>query len=879
MKSSKHIFITLPILVSAVSLGAMSQSIASLYKAKTSWSVHSEAGMEYCSVSQGFSDKVYATFAKRRDGSLSLAVDFQKSMFQTQQTYAFKVKSGSVSRSFNLTPSTNNAVIFPLGEDPQLMEALVETSILSLDIEGEEHSFSLKNPLEMKNKLVSCVANLVPVSKEISITDNTKQAAKEKELETVKTENEKLNTLLRDQRRATDTKMASMTSDAKTEEAREKLFILEQENKQLKSEKESLSHLKKNLENVESLRTELQTVKEEKKILEETLVELKERILELEHTKESYKSKSEMNVLTLDSLTLDLSEKKSLLNTIQKERDSLLFDLSALKQTITQSEQGEMTKLTSLQEKDTQITNLQRQLKNALSSASELETALDLNKAEDARFETLQKEITTLNTDKNTLLQERDHLVSELGALNENIKESEKGNLLEAVSLQEKDVQIVSLQRQVKDSLVSISDLQNTLDFNKAEISRLEGNQGANLAEQTLTMEGVAEKEKTIVALEKENLEKQNKIEALLQEQEKDLEDNISPPVDLAQDAFVKDLEKKMEGKNSLIAALEREKQDLESQIKAQKADDKMAVSYQEEYNFLDRRYKSALVDLDAIKAQNIELEDQKDFLEKEMIALKASEKKIQLSADASWDLEKATYRYQEAQREIMSLGRLVEQKDLQCEGEKKDIEKLLFDPEIADREQRAKLSDLESIIADKDQTIALLESGRVAQHVNKVSPSASSSSVEIVPVSQPASSSYSGDYVRHLMSNIEISTDIQEQQKDGMKIYRWKQGDIHGTAIEKPATGQPLSDIVDLYINRTHSKCSGDFAAIPSLQTEHKQTYEIACVKPNGKGSSASLLFLKNEGNVITIAHEGRTEFMGRAIEIRDQISESVQN
>ncbi|MGB1077443.1 MAG: hypothetical protein ACPG05_03975 [Bdellovibrionales bacterium] len=166
MVNKKHIFLTLPLLVSAVSLTAITQSSASLYKAKTSWTIHTEDGADYCSASQGFSDKAYVTFAKRNDRSMSLAVDFQKKTFETQKKYAFKVKSGSVSRSFNMQPSSENAIVFPLGEDSQLLSELKKTSILSVDIEGESYDFSLRNPAELEQKLATCIADVAPAQKQ-----------------------------------------------------------------------------------------------------------------------------------------------------------------------------------------------------------------------------------------------------------------------------------------------------------------------------------------------------------------------------------------------------------------------------------------------------------------------------------------------------------------------------------------------------------------------------------------------------------------------------------------------------------------------------------------------------------------------------------------
>ena len=64
------------------------------------------------------------------------------------------------------------------------------------------------------------------------------------------------------------------------------------------------------------------------------------------------------------------------------------------------------------------------------------------------------------------------------------------------------------------------------------------------------------------------------------------------------------------------------------------------------------------------------------------------------------WDLEKSTKRYNEAEREIKRLGLLLEQQRTVHRQERMDLEQMLFDPAVSDREQRKRLSDLEQKLA-----------------------------------------------------------------------------------------------------------------------------------------------------------------------------------
>lgn len=121
-----------------------------------------------------------------------------------------------------------------------------------------------------------------------------------------------------------------------------------------------------------------------------------------------------------------------------------------------------------------------------------------------------------------------------------------------------------------------------------------------------------------------------------------------------------------------------------------------------------DEGLRSQIRDLKAqislIETENNTLKDQLSGLQKD-----AEGKQLKM-AGGNWDLEQATRRYQESQREIRRLGALLEQDRIKCQEEKKEIEYMLFDPEVAKPAQIAMLGSLEDQIAAKDLKIAELE-------------------------------------------------------------------------------------------------------------------------------------------------------------------------
>lgn len=84
------------------------------------------------------------------------------------------------------------------------------------------------------------------------------------------------------------------------------------------------------------------------------------------------------------------------------------------------------------------------------------------------------------------------------------------------------------------------------------------------------------------------------------------------------------------------------------------------------------------------LQRENEELRDEKE------------RKLLRVSSD-NWNLEEATRRYNEAEREIRRMASLVEENKSLCAQEKVELEGMLFDPSVTDQEQLARLSGLEN--------------------------------------------------------------------------------------------------------------------------------------------------------------------------------------
>ncbi len=97
-----------------------------------------------------------------------------------------------------------------------------------------------------------------------------------------------------------------------------------------------------------------------------------------------------------------------------------------------------------------------------------------------------------------------------------------------------------------------------------------------------------------------------------------------------------------------------------------------------------------------------ISVREKNKILDEELkIALQDSEKeRISVSSD-NWNLERATMKFNEAERQIMRLGRQLQTQRAVCEQEKANLENMLFDPKLTDQNQLAKLALLEKELDD----------------------------------------------------------------------------------------------------------------------------------------------------------------------------------
>ncbi|MCB1579554.1 MAG: hypothetical protein H6859_07655 [Rhodospirillales bacterium] len=91
-------------------------------------------------------------------------------------------------------------------------------------------------------------------------------------------------------------------------------------------------------------------------------------------------------------------------------------------------------------------------------------------------------------------------------------------------------------------------------------------------------------------------------------------------------------------------------------------------------------------------------LKDENTALTNELqTALRESEEERLSISSENWNLESATMKFNEAERQIKRMGQQLQKERAKCKAEKQELEAMLFDPQVTSDAQLARLAELES--------------------------------------------------------------------------------------------------------------------------------------------------------------------------------------
>lgn len=199
MFSARKLFAILGIGVSAFVLAANPASAAKgmTFAPATSWSVSriepSNGGAAYCTLARRFNGNTVITFARNTQGEGTIAVDFQQSLFDPNQTYRIGLQAGNgLKREFMTRPATPNAIVLRTGQDPQFFNALSQSNELGVILDTTRHAFTIPDFGSGTSQLSSCIGDTPAVS---TVTPVQAAAPKGPESDAVKELRAELNAL------------------------------------------------------------------------------------------------------------------------------------------------------------------------------------------------------------------------------------------------------------------------------------------------------------------------------------------------------------------------------------------------------------------------------------------------------------------------------------------------------------------------------------------------------------------------------------------------------------------------------------------------------------------------------------------------------------
>ncbi|MAF97500.1 MAG: hypothetical protein CMH26_02575 [Micavibrio sp.] len=123
----------------------------------------------------------------------------------------------------------------------------------------------------------------------------------------------------------------------------------------------------------------------------------------------------------------------------------------------------------------------------------------------------------------------------------------------------------------------------------------------------------------------------------------------------------------------------------------------------------------------------------------------------------------------------------------------------------------------------------------------------------------------------------------VGEASGPAQVVYQWSDEAIFGSALQRPiVNAEQFDDLVMEYLERTETRCPGEFAVVPDDTNEwgglRMDSYDVACVGAD-VSSSAALLFVSKDGTFTAIANEGPADQLVEAIENREGVEKAVAN
>lgn len=776
------------------------------------------AGPAYCAVARRFKTDKIMTFAQNQNGEMSLALDFQRPNFNTKNNYEIVLDPGAgQQRSYQLSPASNRVFVVRMGRDDAFIEALKKTGMLRADIGDQAYNFNLEDIDSGVMKLTSCIAALS--SSAVAVADAPSTPSDKADIESLRAE---MNAL-----KNQNSKISGMMDRAPAMEKPE----------ETKTAPAPLSQAPLAPANAPPI-----PVAPPPQIIPVPAAVdtgLAKRIETLQAENDALRS-ALGNVPPME-MQANASADGASVKALRAENDRLKTAL--MDQTNSSSDSG--------------VKSMMAQMQGLRQANKKLQEDLKVQKAQ--ADQGAQKKIESLQAENKEL---QDSLIkaqaeqASLGNLAADLASTKKENAelraqvqgaeaklagqasMADETLQALQAQIAVLENQIKDKDAKLQDMAALADEMRALKSS-----SADLAKQ---VESNGAREQQVAFLEKKVAEYENENLAL----KRSIADLSRGQGDLL--GLRKDIETERARNQDLMATIET----LQGTIRS-----------------LERAQISTAAGEGAPE---------------ETAAVK------QMARDVAPSPVAATASEDEG-GPAMPAGLSEAQKQEEMLSENLRTGETLPVVQTGDALQVQKSEDPFAAIKVEEEFsgFAVDDSGKMSEGIRSRAESAAIDKEDLMGQSPaPAAVSAQGFYspafsIASLLTQAGI-TPVQPvvvvpgASNARQVAYQWQADSVHGSGEQEIlSSAQDFDAQVQRYLEKTQTRCAGDFAIIPGDTADvgnvRVDGYDVACVG-RGVNSSASLLFVGKEGTFAAIAHEAPTDKLQAAMDMRDKLMKSLR-
>ncbi len=120
-----------------------------------------EGGKSYCTLSRKYDDGVVLSLARNQTDEYSLAIDFQKDVFDRDKSMKVNLQPGPGQiRAYDMLPSSERAMVIRLGWDTGFFDALKSSQQMKVKIGDQAYAFAMPEVAKGQGQLQDCTNEL-----------------------------------------------------------------------------------------------------------------------------------------------------------------------------------------------------------------------------------------------------------------------------------------------------------------------------------------------------------------------------------------------------------------------------------------------------------------------------------------------------------------------------------------------------------------------------------------------------------------------------------------------------------------------------------------------------------------------------------------------